>query len=488
MYDTLLQDTIAVLPIVIVGVTSLIMVVVDSFWNDSKAIPVLAGVGLVGALLWECFHFDQTGQAFFGQLIHGGFASYINIVILLTAFFSFVLTAPYLERIRHHFGEVYSLLMLATAGMMTMANANSLLTVFVGLETMSISLYVLTGLVREDIGSIEAAMKYFLLGAFATGFFVYGVALIYGATHTLSFGLMAEGLHQYRLLLLFWAGVGLILVGFLFKVSAAPFHMWAPDAYQGAPTTISGFMATGSKAAAFAALILLLWRALAFETLPWSEVLALVAALTMIVGNFLALVQRNAKRLLAYSSIAHAGYVLVGLAAGNPDGYSGALYYLLAYSLMTLGAFGVLAYLEWDGKVGREQTLDSLKGIGMRYPLLGVAMAFFMFSLLGFPPLAGFFAKYRVFLAAIRADMVWLAILGVLTSIVSAGYYLKILWLMWMVPPEEALEKQEVQLPLGVRTALVVLALGLLVIGIWAPRVFDVTDGFFQISQAAFLM
>ncbi|HEX7070310.1 MAG TPA: NADH-quinone oxidoreductase subunit N, partial [Rhodothermales bacterium] len=323
--------------------------------------------------------------------------------------------------------------------------------------------------------------KYFLLGSFSTGFFLYGIALLYGATGTMYLPLMMDGLVLSGSTLLFWCGVGLFLIGFLFKVSAAPFHMWTPDVYQGAPTPLTGYMSTASKAAAFASLVLVLYYALPPER--WSMVLAVVAVITMIVGNVLALAQSNVKRMLAYSSIAHAGYVLVGLASASPEGYAGALVYLLIYTLMNVGAFGVMALLEWDGKVGREQTLDSLAGIGFRKPLLGVAMGIFMFSLTGFPPLAGFFGKVLVFAPAIDAGLTWLVIIGVLASVLSAGYYLRVLWVFWMKSPAddpatEPVRDRAFPVPAASAAAILVCAIGLLVLG-FVPGLYETAGSFF---------
>ena len=277
---------------------------------------------------------------------------------------------------------------------------------------------------------------------------------------------------------MFWGGVSLLLVGFLFKVSAAPFHMWTPDVYQGAPTTITGFMSTASKAAAFAALVVVLWKALPAER--WADVLAVFAVITMVIGNVIALSQQNIKRMLAYSSIAHAGYVLVGLASGSQAGYSGALFYLMVYTIMNIGAFGVLALLEWDGKEGSEQTLESLAGVGYRKPFLGWTMAVFMFSLSGFPPLAGFLGKWAVFAPAIDADLVWLAIIGVLTSAVSAYYYLRVLVVFFMKPEGEnsPMAEHSFDIPRSSAAVLIACVVLLVVFGV-TTFALDVTSGFF---------
>jgi NADH-quinone oxidoreductase subunit N len=280
------------------------------------------------------------------------------------------------------------------------------------------------------------------------------------------------------------------LIGFFFKVSAVPFHMWTPDVYQGAPTTITGFMSTTSKTAAFSALILVLSLGVAEASLAdrWGIVVAAVAAVTMVLGNVLALSQTNVKRMLAYSSIAHAGYVLTGLAAGSVEGYSGALYYLLAYTLMNLGAFGVMAALEWDAEQGAEQTLDSLAGVGYRKPVLGVTMGVFMFALTGFPPLAGFIGKYKVFAAAVEADMTWLALVGVVASIASAFYYLRVLVAFWMSPEEEGAEQaRQAAFPVSALTTVVLVgcAVGLLFFGVLPGTVLETTRSFF-INVAGF--
>ena len=481
-YENLPTDLLGGLSLVIVSLAGLVMVVWDAFRPAARGIPWLAILALAGALAWEfiTLTFDQ-GLIFWGLNRAGGFASFVNIVILAGALLTILLSVSYLRRIGHPEGEVYSLLMLATAGMIVLASANHLISIFVGLETMSVALYVLAGLIREDEGGTEAALKYFLLGAFSTGFFLYGMALLYGATGTMYLPLMADGLLLNKSPVMFWSGTGLFLIGFMFKISAAPFHMWTPDVYQGAPTPLSGFMSTASKAAAFASLTLVLVFALPPER--WSNVFAVIAVITMVVGNVLALAQSNVKRMLAYSSIAHAGYVLVGLAAGTGAGYAGALIYLLVYTLMNVGAFGVMAYLEWDGKVGREQTLNSLAGIGLRRPLLGIVMGVFMFSLAGFPPFAGFNGKVAIFAPAIDAGLTWLVIVGVLTSVLSAGYYLRVLWVFWMKSPEdtpEAAQTREYAFPVPRAAAVALIACaGLLVVLGFVPALYETTNAFF---------
>ncbi len=483
MYDSFLADLASTGPILFVAALGVVVVLFDSFWNDSPVIPWIAGVGMALAAVWSGFWIDAPGVAFEGQVYVGGPAAIANVVILLGAVGSLVLTVPYLSRLGRNYGEVHALILFATAGMMTLASAGSLVTLFVGLETMSVCLYVLTGLVREESTANESALKYFLLGAFSTGFFLYGLALLYGATGTMELALLADGVAETGRTGLFLAGVGLLLVGFFFKVSAVPFHMWTPDVYQGAPTSLTAFMSTASKAATFAALAVVLSRALPPDLVDGTVqiTIAAIAAITMVAGNVIALVQSNVKRMLAYSSVAHAGYILAGLAAGSAAGYGAALFYLLAYTLMNVGAFGVMGALEWDGEQGADQTLDSLAGVGYRKPFLGVVMGVFMFALTGFPPLAGFIGKYLVFAAAVDAGLIWLAVLGVLASVVSGYYYLRVLVVMWMTSPDEAPANARQPFPVGFATAAVVgvCAVALLVLGVLPAGVIDATAAAF---------
>ncbi|MFP4227686.1 MAG: NADH-quinone oxidoreductase subunit N [Salinivenus sp.] len=490
-YAAMAGDLPAVFSMMVVALMGLVMLGVESFRNNHPSIPWMGIAGLAVAAAWE-FSMLGTPQAtaFFDTVRTGGFAAFINLIVLLSGLATILLSRPYLNNLKRDYGEVYALIMYATVGMLLLGTANDMISIFVGLETMSVCLYILTGLVREDEGAVESALKYFLLGAFSTGFFLYGIALMYGATGTMVLPEMAQAtLGTTSTQLMFWGGLGLFLVGFFFKVGAVPFHMWTPDVYQGAPTPLTGYMATASKAAAFASLILVLYYAVPRGSA--TLVLSVIAVITMVVGNAVALVQTNVKRLLAYSSIAHAGYVLVGLAAGTPEGYSGALFYLLVYAVMNIGAFGVMALLEWDGKQGREQTLDSLAGIGNRRPVLGVAMGIFMFSLIGFPPLGGFIGKWAVFGPAINAGLTWLAIVGVLMSAVSAYYYLRVVYVFWMQAEEDVEASAGFSasaLPCaspGAMGTVVVCALALIVLGVYAGGVLETTAALFDVSTMA---
>lgn len=488
-YTTIGTDLLGAFSLVVVGLVGLVIVVWDAFRNNDPALPWVAAAALAGTMIWELSHLgSEPGLVFFDQVRTGGFASFINVVILGSGLLTVILSIPYLETLKSGYGEVYALILFATVGMIALATANSLIMIFVGLETMSVSLYIMAGLMRGNVGSTEAALKYFLLGAFSTGFFLYGIALLYGATGTMYLTELADGVADTGRLMLFWAGTGLLLVGFFFKVSAVPFHMWTPDVYQGTPTTLTGYMSTASKASAFGALILVLFFGIGpVAGVDLGLALAVIAVITMVVGNILAIVQQNVKRMLAYSSIAHAGYVLVGLAAGTEAAYSGVLYYLLVYSIMNIGAFGVIAILEWDGQGGREQTLNSLSGIGLRKPLLGVAMGVFMFSLTGFPPLGGFIGKYAVFLPAISEGYTWLVIIAVLASAVSAFYYLRVVYVFWMKSSEDSPEAarvahHELAVAPSVNAVLIACVVLLLVLGVF-PILLELTGDLFSFSQ-----
>jgi len=374
---------------------------------------------------------------FEGMFIHDGLTVFFTLLFCAVGAVSVLFAWQYNKRTRIGQPEFYSLLLTSVLGMIVMAASNDLITIFLGLELMSLSLYVMVGFRRNLLESNEAALKYFLLGAFASGFLLYGIALLYGATGTTNLQRIGEFLGDTPLAgqPLVLAGGLLVLTGFLFKVAAVPFHMWTPDAYQGAPTSVTGFMSAGAKAAGFAALLRILMRALPTLQHDLQPLLAAVAMLTMTVGNVTALLQNNVKRMLAYSSIAHAGYILVALAAGGADGSAAAVFYLAVYSFMNLGAFAVLTMM---GRGSDEPVLVSdLAGLGFRQPLAGLALTLFMISLGGIPPTAGFMGKVLVFGAAVKAGLVWpLVVVGVLNSVVSVFYYLRITVALYMREPE----------------------------------------------------
>jgi len=420
-----LHDLQAFLPGIIVAITGLTVLLMDAFKANADSSHTVSIAGLVTALIASIMALTQAGgTAFSGMIAYGGVAAFGSAIVLVGALFSVIISRDYFEDYDLHSGDVYAMIMFATVGMLALATSNDLISFFLGLETMSICLYVMAGLMKNEKTGAEAALKYFLLGAFSTGFLLYGIALIYGATGETNFAEIAAAAEPS---LLFFGGSALLLVGIFFKLGAVPFHMWTPDVYQGTPTPLTGFMATAAKSATFVAFILVLTRMLpGTEAGDWTNVIQVIAILTMIIGNLIALVQDNVKRMLAYSSIAHAGYLLVGLAAGTAAGYSGVLYYLFAYTLMNVGAFGVIAYYERNH--GLDFTsIESYAGLGFKVPAMGVMLSIFLFSLAGIPPFVGFVGKYYVFAAAVNAGLVPLAIVGVLASAASVYYYLRVM-------------------------------------------------------------
>ncbi len=420
-----LHDLQSFLPGIIVAVAGLVVIMLDAF---KKGVHLSYGI-TVGALAIALIIgiqalFGDTGTAFTGMIVHGGIGAFGKVLVLVGTLFCVLISKDYLSEKDLHNGEVYGMLLFATTGMLGLAVSNDLITLFISLETMSICLYVLAGLMKNEKIGAEAALKYFLLGAFSTGFLLYGIALIYGATGQTNLTDVAAAAEPT---LLFLAGAGLLLVGIFFKIAAVPFHMWTPDVYQGTPTTLTAYMATAAKSATFVAFILILTRMLPnSEIADWTNVIQVIAIITMIVGNLIALAQDNVKRMLAYSSIAHAGYLMVGLAAGTAAGYSGVLYYLFAYTLMNVGAFGVIAYYERNHNLDFTE-IDSYAGLGFKVPVMGVMLSIFLFSLAGIPPLVGFVGKYYVFAAAVHAGLIPLAIIGVLASAASVYYYLRVM-------------------------------------------------------------
>lgn len=425
-----LQDLWTSSSLIALTITSLLVLVVESTRGTRANISYY--LSLTGLSLSAGFALSElplSGSAYAGMLRVGGYSSYFSLLFIAAAFMTFLLAREYLLKLQHHRGEFYVLILFATLGMVLMASALDLIVIFLGIELMSISLYVLAGFFRKQEQSNEAGLKYFLLGSFATGFLLYGIALLYGASGTTNIVALREQFTTLAPNALFLIGVAMLLVGFAFKVAAVPFHMWAPDVYEGAPTIVTGFMSTGAKAAAFSVFVSVFIGSFDFNGSAVGEVIALVAAASMIVGNVIAVVQKNLKRMLAYSSIAHAGYMLTGIAAGNPEGQTGILFYVVAYTFMNIGAFGILSIMEREE--GKGLTFDDYAGLSSRRPFLAALMALFMFSLAGIPPFAGFFGKYYVFLSAVKADMTWLAVVGVLTSVISVYYYLRLVVVMY---------------------------------------------------------
>jgi NADH-quinone oxidoreductase subunit N len=399
----------------------------------------LAGValaGVVGALLVSIVRWNGIGRAFHDMVVLDNYALFFDIVICYAAALVLLLSVDYLRRAGAESGEYYGLVLFSAAGMMLLASANDLVVVFLAIELMSLSLYVLSGLFKQRLQAGEASMKYFLLGVFASAFLLYGIALIYGATGSTNFDRVLAAAAAAPGDRLFVIGLGLLLVGLGFKVSAVPFHMWAPDVYEGAPTSITALIATGSKAAVFAALLRFLAAGVRAAAGEWTTLLWILAVMTMTVGNVVAIAQSNLKRMLAYSSIAHVGYMLVGFVAGGTAGAGAVLFYLLAYTFTTAGAFGVITLCE---RAGEEAVhVRDYGGLGRRHPVLALTLTLFLLSLVGIPPLAGFVGKFYLFGSAVRAGFIWLAVIAVLNSAVAAYYYLRVIVAMYMQEPDAA--------------------------------------------------
>ncbi len=430
------SDIIVIAPISFLTIIALAVLVADALLKRREAISYwLTVFGLFFTILLSLSSLDLTGVVFNRMVSVGGIGSLFSALFSLAGLLTVMLSRDYLRKEESIFGEYYLLILFSTLGMMLMATAADLIMIFLGLELMSICLYVLAGFFRRRAVSNESSLKYFLLGAFATGFLLFGIGFLYGASGTTNIADISAEFSSLATSSFFWLGAGLFLIGIAFKIGAVPFHMWIPDVYQGSPTTASGFMATGSKAAAFSALVIVFLRPEFSSAEKIKFVLALLSAASMIVGNVIAISQNNIKRMLAYSSIAHAGYMLAGVAAFNMTGKNGVLFYLIVYTFMNIGAFGVLSLLEREEE--KNLTFDDYAGLGSRHPLLAALMAVFMFSLAGIPPFAGFFGKYYVFLAAVQTNLTWLAILGVLMSVVSLYYYLRLVMMMYFRDAEQ---------------------------------------------------
>ncbi|HUU29821.1 MAG TPA: NADH-quinone oxidoreductase subunit N [archaeon] len=423
---------------------------------------VLSLFGLAVSACMTAYQWESVSSDLGGLLRIDPFSTFFNLLILAGAILCVLISVREAGGLRHLAGEYYALLIFATLGMIVMVSAADLLVVFIGLETMSLSVYILVGSRRTEAAGNEAALKYFLMGAFASGFLIYGIAFLYGVTGTTKFELLAAGLQGNSPGALTLTALGLVLVGFLFKISAVPFHMWVPDAYEGAPTPITAYMAVAVKAAAFGVILRLLTVGFMPLSEYWLPVMWTLAVATMILGNLAAIFQSNLKRMLAYSSIAHAGYILVALASIDPNSGAfgddpaliSAVFYLVVYTVMNAGAFAVLIYL---GHLGRPmETLEEVRGTGFRYPLLGAAMAVFMFSLAGLPPTGGFLGKFYIFSAAVQRGFVGLAVIGVLNSAVSVYYYLRVTVQMYMRESEESLPALPFSFPLSLTLAVTV--------------------------------
>ncbi len=436
------SDLLVILPVIVVAGWGVLLLLVD-LWipaNKKGITALLAAAGLIAAGVVTLAQNPAPASGFGGMAVKDSFTVFMNLLFLVSGLAGIALAFDYLKRVQIERGEYYVLLLFTISGMMLMAGANDLLVVFLALELLSIPLYILVGFARPRLESEESSLKYFLLGAFSSAFALYGVAMVYGGTaHTDFNGIVAAISGGTANMVLVLLGAGLLLVGLGFKVGAVPFHMWIPDVYQGAPSPVTGFMTVGTKAAGFAALLRLfvvVFPAISQEMTP---VLWVLSAGTMVVGNVLAIAQTNMKRLLAYSSIANAGYLLMafvpfGSASVVQESVASMIFFLMAYALTSLGAWSVIIALE--NNEGRGLELDDYAGLGRKYPWIGIAMLVFMLSFTGVPLTMGFWGKLYLFKAAVDGGFIGLALIGLLTSLISAFYYLRVVVYMFMRPGE----------------------------------------------------
>ncbi|MEP9378020.1 NADH-quinone oxidoreductase subunit NuoN [Aquabacter sp. CN5-332] len=448
--SSLLPPLGAVLPEVLLALAAIALLLLGAVRGETSAnlvtglaIAVLATAGVL-VLLGP----GHTITAFGGSLVLDPFARFMKALALLGATASLIMSVDWLNREQQNKFEYPVLILIATLGMMMLVSAGDLIALYLGLELMSLSLYVVAAINRDSIRSTEAGLKYFVLGALSSGMLLYGASLLYGFTGTVNFDAIAKAATTPTLGLVF--GIVFVMAGLCFKVSAVPFHMWTPDVYEGAPTPVTAFFATAPKVAAMAVFIRVAVEALPNVAHQWQQIIAFVSLASMVLGAFAAIGQRNIKRLLAYSSIGHMGFALVGLAAATPQGVRGVMVYMAIYVAMTLGSFACVLAMRRNGRA--VENVDELAGLARTRPMMALALAGLMFSLAGIPPLAGFLAKYYVFLAAIQAGLYGLAIIGVLASVVGAYYYLRIVKIMYFDEPADAFDPMpgELKAVLGV--------------------------------------
>ncbi|HYL74617.1 MAG TPA: NADH-quinone oxidoreductase subunit N [Bryobacteraceae bacterium] len=462
-------DYLRLLPELIMVVVGTLIMLLDPVLGKgkSRSLTTITFLGFAAALAAAVVANNNPGTSFSNMLIVDGFATFFRVLVIGVGILTVLSSTNYLRREHAESGEYYSLLLFSVTGQCVMATANELIMIFIGLEISSIATYVLAGYLRDDKRNNEAALKYFLLGSFATAFLLYGVAWIYGTTGSTNLGEIRTFLIAppgARNLILAGTSAALMFVGFAFKVSAAPFQIWAPDVYQGAPAPVTLFMSAGPKAAAFAIFLRVFMTAFEPITNRWEPFVWSSALLTMIIGNFAALTQTNIKRMLAYSSIAHAGYIMVAIRAHSQIGVAAAMFYLAAYALMNIGAFAVITHFSRQGE--QYVNIDDMAGLGWKQPVTGALFTIFLLSLIGVPLTGGFFGKFYIFKAAIDAKLIWLAVLGLLNSAVAAYYYLRIIVVMYMKEPGESMATLQ-PLSAGIRTTLWAAALGTLFLGIY---------------------
>jgi len=448
-------------------ITAFVILLLTSVRRAVRLMPLLALIGLVISLVLAIGQWGNQASGFFGMVTCDNFGSGFKAIFAVIAALSLCLSQRYFDVKGISRPEFYALLLFSTVGMMTMANTTDMIVMFLGLEIMSVPLYVMAAFARRSLESNEAGIKYFFMGAFASGFLLMGIAFIFGAAGTTDLRrIVADFSYVFSNHELYmYVGVLLVLIGFAFKIAAVPFHAWVPDVYQGAPTPVTAFFSAGPKAAGFAVMLrLFLFGFAQMEVL--TTVFWILAVLTMTVGNVLALRQSNIKRMLAYSSIAHAGYIMIALAVGGSDAIAAAMFYLLGYAMFNLGGFAVVVLLET--RSGRKSDISELAGMAKAHPYLAAALALFMFALSGFPPTVGFVGKFYLFSTAIKAGFVWLAIIGVMNSFLSVYYYFRVIKTAYMTEPESPFTR--VSYTPAIVLALIVTIVGTLGLGLFPQR------------------
>jgi NADH-quinone oxidoreductase subunit N len=460
-------DYVRILPEIVLSIFGMIVMFIDPLLDKETGQRVLGWIAFLGALAgigatW--FMAQAPGVAFWNSVQVNGFSVFFQVLVIAIAAVVILSSFEYMAVQKIRAGEYYALILFGTVGMALMTSAVELVLIFIALEISSISSYILAGFRRHDAPSTESSLKYFLLGSFATAFFLYGVALMFGATGSTNIDQISQSLRNGPVPILAFAAVALMFVGLGFKVAAAPFHIWTPDVYEGAPAPIVGFMSTGPKAAAFAVLLRIVF-VIDVHAIFW--VIWIAAALSMTLGNVGALVQNNVKRLLAYSSIAHAGYLLVAFTAAPDIGTSAAMFYTAAYAATNVGAFAVVSHFANAGE--RYVTLEDYEGLGKSSPLLAATLTIFLLSLIGIPMTGGFFAKFYVFSAAVKANLIWLTIISVLNSGIGAYYYLRIIVVMYMRESRKTVPVTPV--PFTLRLALAICILTTLYLGLFPGNI-----------------
>lgn len=465
-------DYIRILPEIVLSVFGIVVMLLDPVMDERRSQKLLGGIALLGslaAIAATLYQAQFPGLAFSDMVRVDTFSVFFHFLIAAIAAVTILSSYEYMEVQQIRAGEYYALILFGAVGMSLMSSAMELVLIFIALEISSISTYILAGFRRHAAISSESSLKYFLLGSFATAFFLYGVALMFGATGSTSIGVIGDTLQTEMIPLLAYVGIALMFVGLAFKVAAAPFHIWTPDVYEGAPAPVVGFMSTAPKAAVFAVLLRIMFEAHAPGRL---QLVWVTAALSMTIGNISALVQNNVKRLLAYSSIAHAGYLLVAFAALPENGIPAAMFYTASYAAMNVGAFAVVSHIAGAGE--RRVAMEDYAGLGRRAPLLAATLTIFLLSLIGIPITGGFFAKFYVFSAALQANLVWLTIIGVLNSAIGAYYYLRIIVVMYMREPKE--DTPIAPIPLGLGSALAISLAATIYLGVVPGRVLEIAS------------